>query len=218
MRALPCPRCPLPRQPICCLAGIPKFPLRLRPLKHAQAVCDAVEQAGALFEQCNVPKISRPITITIVDDLKEGCVAVFHCGENSIEVLPPLLMQAKRDPEGAFADLAIEEYFGSVVVHELTHAANENMPCPFKSCVTADEYIAYSMQVMSLEAQSQKLFEARSGLDRRVSSDELSPIMLYMAPGLFAQKAWAHLSQRDDACHYIGQLVEGHILLDRDRF
>ena len=186
--------------------------------EHATAVCNTVEQSETLFEQCNVPRISRPVTVNIVEDLKAGCVAIYHCDENDIEILTPSLMQERRKPDGAFADLSNDEYFKSVVVHELTHAASDNLSCPFQSCVAAEEYIAYSMQIMSLDPQSQAQFEDRSGLARRISSDELSAIILFMAPDLFAQKAWAHLLQQKDACHYIGQLVEGHILLDRGHF
>jgi hypothetical protein len=38
---------------------------------------------------------SRVVRIEIVDDLKEGCTGVYHCGENKIEVL--MLPQCKYD-------------------------------------------------------------------------------------------------------------------------
>ena len=192
--------------------------VRYQRAEHADLVCDAAEQAGALFHRCNLSWPMQPITIDIVKDLRSGCVAVYHCGDYNIEILSPPLMQEQRKADGAFADLTTHEYFKSVIVHELTHAANEDLPCPFESCVATDEYIAYSMQVMSLDPQAQLKFEERSGLDRRISSDELSPIILFMAPDLFAQKAWAHLSQRNDACDYISDLNNGIFLFDFGRF
>jgi hypothetical protein len=186
--------------------------------EHADLVCEAAEQADALFRQCNVSPALHPVRIDIVDELQSGCVAVYHCGEYSIQIISPPLMQDRRETDGAFIDLGIDEYFKSVVVHELTHAANDDLPCPFEGCVATDEYMAYAMQIMSLDPKDQLRFEERSGIDRRVSSDELSPIMLFMAPDLFAQKAWAHLSQRDNACDYIADLNEGTLRFDLGRF
>ena len=149
---------------------------------NGELVCDAVAEAVTLFAQCNVPQITRPLKIEIVDDVVAGCAAVYHCGEDYIEILSPALMQENRDPDGAFIDLTADDYFSSVVVHELAHAANDGMPCPYEACVAADEYIAYSMQIMSMDPDAQTTFEARAGLDRKISADELNPIILYMAP------------------------------------
>ena len=186
--------------------------------EHADLVCEAAEQSDALFRQCNISPALHPVRIEIVDELQSGCVAIYHCGDYNIQIISPPVMQERRDADGAFIDLNIDEYFKSVVVHELTHAANDDLPCPFEGCVATDEYMAYVMQIMSLDPKDQLRFEERSGIDRRVSSDELSPIMLFMAPDLFAQKAWAHLSQRDDACGYIANLNEGIFRFDLGRF
>jgi hypothetical protein len=185
---------------------------------HAALVCDAAKRARDLFRSCNVSPAMQTIRIDIVEDMKPECVAIYHCGDFSIQILSPPRMQVRRDADGAFIDLGTDEYFKSVVVHELTHAANDDLPCPFESCVATDEYIAYAMQIMSLDPHAQLSFEERSGIDRRVSSDELSPFILFMPPDLFAQKAWAHLSQRSDACDYIGDLSDGHLRFDLGRF
>jgi hypothetical protein len=71
---------------------------------------------------------------------------------------------------------------------------------------------------MSLDPDERAAFQANSAINRRISIDELSPIILYMAPDLFSQKPWAHFSQRDDPCGYIGQLVDGTIIIDTERF
>ena len=186
--------------------------------EHGELVCDAVEHAAVIFDQCNVPALARPVHIKVVDQVEPGCVAVYHCGKDMIEVVSPPKMQKLRDPEGAFIHLGIEEYFQSVVIHELSHAATYGIPCPFEGCVTAHEYIAYAMQVMSLSSKAQSIFEDRSKIDKLISSDELNAIILFMAPHLFSQKVWGHLSQRTDPCGYIGEIVDGSILLDRERF
>ena len=185
---------------------------------YADMTCKAVARAEALFSKCNMPAFETSLEVTIVNELDPNCVALYHCGERRIEVLEPPLMEARRSSEGAFALLPIEDYFQSVIVHELAHASFDDVPCPFENCVVANEYVAYSMQVMALTPEARSAFTARSGIERQITRDELSLPILYLAPGRFAQKAWAHLSQRTDPCGYVGEIMEGSVLLDRDYF
>lgn len=186
--------------------------------KHAEIACETVNQAIAQFEQCNMPSLSKPLDIHIVEEIEDGCVGLYHCGKGLIEVLAPSSMASQLDPNGAFAFLPISGFFRSAIVHELAHAVSDGSPCPFEACLVRDEYLAYAMQVMSLTSDEQLKFSAIAGLDRTVSRDELSSIGLFMAPNLFSQKVWTHLNQRDDPCGFIGQLSQGKILLDRERF
>lgn len=198
--------------------GVPNVTVTSQQTADGELVCGAVRQATMLFDTCNLPPLSRPVRIAVVEDLSQGCVALYHCGEDIIEVLSTSNMQERRDPNGGFKHLTADEYFQSVVVHELSHAATDPTPCPFEACIVADEYIAYAMQVMSLGPEAQQVFENRSAFKDPVSAEELSVVLLFMAPHLFSQKVWAHLSQRDDPCSYIGQLMDRSLLLDRERF
>ena len=186
--------------------------------EHAELVCKSVKNAEKLFEQCGLPPMNRTVQIKLVQELIGGCVGLYHCGQNLIEVLEPAIMQSVSDADGAFGFLPIEEYFSSVVVHELVHAASDDFPCPFENCLIRDEYTAYALQVMSLTQPRQVQFAKRADLNRPVSRDELSIISLFVSPQLFSQKVWAHFNQRDDPCGFIGQLSAGQVLLDRERF
>lgn len=184
----------------------------------AECVCKAARQAVAQFGQCSLPFPSHPLRINVVDEMPTHCVAVYHCGEDWIELLSPSEMHIRRKTEGAFSSVETKAFFESVVVHELAHAAFDSVPCPFDACIATSEYIAYVMQIMSLDAASQSDFEAKFAFTRPISRDELSAMIYLMAPGRFAQKAWAHFSQRDDPCGYIALIVEGRIVLDVERF
>lgn len=184
----------------------------------AEMVCASAVRAESLFEQCNVPKLEKPVQINVVDALMPRCVAVYHCGEDMIEVLPPKLMDEKREEESAFSFLPIDAYFKSVIIHELTHAAFDDVPCPFNSCTVSNEYVAYTIQVESLTPEQKKEFAETAALDRRIFRDELNMLIYEMAPHLFAQKAWVHFTQRDDPCGFIGQISDGTVLLDYERF
>ncbi|MEL7259098.1 MAG: hypothetical protein AAFN80_14835 [Pseudomonadota bacterium] len=185
---------------------------------YADMTCNAVEKARSLFKQCDFPLPKVPVLIEVVRELKDGCTAVYHCGLDWIEILEPPFMEARRGSGGAFSFLAIEEYFQSVVVHELAHVLYDDVPCPFTSCSATNEYLAYTIQIMSLTKEEQIAFAERSGLDRRISRDELSSIILMMAPDRFAQKAWAHASQQGDTCGFLWQILDGKVLLDYERF
>ncbi len=185
---------------------------------HSDLTCKAVNHARALFEQCGLPPLADPIRIELVRELKPGCVAIYHCGTDWIEVLEPPLMQARRNSESAFYFLLKEDYFQSVVVHELSHVLFDKAPCPFASCPATNEYFAYALQVMSLSPSERIKFAVNSAIEKKVSRDELSFIILLMAPDRFAQKAWAHLSQQDDKCRFLGQVLDGTVLLDYERF
>lgn len=186
--------------------------------EQEEMICTAAAHANELFEACNVPPISRPVLVKVVDDIYAQCVAMYHCGDDFIEILSPSRMEERRKEDSAFVFLPTSKYFYSVVIHELAHAAFDAVPCPIDSCVVGSEYVAYSLQVLSLTEKERLAFEKNAGLDRVVGRDELSALILYMAPHLFSQKAWTHFSQREDPCGYIGQITGGNILLDFEIF
>ncbi len=134
-----------------------------------QRTCEAVKHAEALFQRCNVPPFQKPVRISIVEEVEPNCVAQFHCNDNWIEILAPLIMDERRDSEGAFGFLPIDAYYQSIVVHELAHAAYQIVPCPYQTCVATSEYVAYAMQVMSLELDDRMEFETTAGLTRQIS-------------------------------------------------
>lgn len=185
--------------------------------KVVESICDAVEDAEALFLRCNLPALQRLIEIRIVDELAPGCVAQFRCDEDRIEILAPKAMDTLRNRDGVLGFLPIEIYFHSIVVHELAHAVYDDEQCPFQSCIVANEYIAYAMQFMSLKPADQLTIQNNAELSRHVSRNALNATSLFLAPDLFVKNVWAHLSTRKDICTYVGQISNGTVFLDRDR-
>ncbi|MEH6726728.1 MAG: DUF6639 family protein [Hyphomicrobiales bacterium] len=185
--------------------------------KVVESICDAVEDAEALFLRCNLPALQRLIEIRIVDELAPGCVAQFHCDEDRIEILAPKAMDTQRNRDGVLGFLPIEIYFHSIVVHELAHAVYDDEQCPFQSCIVANEFIAYAMQFMSLKPADQSTIQNNAELSRHVSRNALNATSLFLAPDLFVKNVWAHLSTRKDICTYVGQISNGTVFLDRDR-
>ena len=88
---------------------------------------------------------------------------------------------------------------------------------PVQNCLTSSEYVAYAMQVMSLPPQYRAAFAEDSGIEEPAGRDEISAITLLMAPDVFAQKAWAHFSQRPDGCAHVAGMMAGDFYLDVER-
>lgn len=123
-------------------------------------------------------------------------------------------MSELRDRTGVFSVLPDDAYFESVIAHELVHAAYDSVPCPFTACIATSEYLAYALQLRGLPDDLRTRFEEASGLDRRVTRDEINAMFLMMAPNKFAAKAWTHFSQSPDPCAYAGQIMDGSIYFD----
>lgn len=187
-------------------------------VENAAIACAAVQQTMAQFETCGLPPLIKPISINIVEALEAGYVGLYHLGKDKIEVLSPSAIMEIWNADSAFSGVDISTFFKSAMTHELSHAATDDIPCPFASCMARDEYIAYAMQVLSLDPDALSAFEETSHIDRLISTDELSPAIMFMAPNLFAQKVWAHFQQRDDGCAFIGQLVRGERIIDAAPF
>jgi hypothetical protein len=183
--------------------------------ENADLICRLAARATEQLATCNLT-VPAPVTIVVAPELDDQCVGLYHCGQGRVEILAPGAYAALR-AEGkasAFAPVSDEAFFESVIRHELVHAALDDMPCPFDSCPTGQEYVAYTMQIRFLPEADRTAFEDATEHEGRVSRDMLSRIMLMMAPDLFAQRAWLHLKQRDDPCGFIGQIARGEVLLD----
>jgi hypothetical protein len=186
--------------------------------EHAPLICALSERATAQLASCNLT-VPGPVTIAMADDLGEHCVGIYHCGQGRIEIMAPEVYTELRagNARSAFAALPDDVFFESVIRHELAHAALQDMPCPFPACPVGQEYIAYTMQVMFLPEADRAAFEAAAPDEGAVSRDDLSHVMLLMAPDTFARRAWQHLNQQSDTCAFIGQIARAEVLLDRER-
>ncbi|MHA6324247.1 DUF6639 family protein [Roseivivax sp. CAU 1753] len=179
-------------------------------------VCTAAEQALALFGECGLT-VQDPVEIMLTRQINpHGCFGLFHCGEGLIELHVPETMAALRKPDSAFAHVPIARFFDSIVVHELTHALYDVVPCPVAHCMATAEYLAYSYQIESLSPEDRAPFEAPDILETTVPRDFINAFIVLMSPDRFAVSAWAHLNQRDDQCAWRQGIMSGTILFDRE--
>jgi hypothetical protein len=160
--------------------------------------------------------LNSEVQITLSKDLGEGCLGLFHCGKNKIEILHPDQLAAMKQSSDLFAPLNTLTLFDSLVVHEMSHAAMAQVDCPFASCLGTHEYVAYAMQIWSLSPQDRTITDAITLANTPVTDTEISAIYALMAPERFAVKAYTHLMQRDDACGYLQEIAQGRVRFDFD--
>jgi hypothetical protein len=209
------------------IAGLPA-PLQADPLAcaggqiliegagaDAPLICGLADRVRAQLATCNLT-VPEPLSIAIVPELAENCVGLYHCGENRIDLLPPAEyaeLQAAGDLE-AFQPISPEAIFESLMRHEMAHAALADTPCPYDSCLVTQEYVAYTMQIRFLPEGDRATYTAEAPGPGTVGPDMLHPIILMMAPDLFAHRAWRHLLDQDEPCEFIGRIARGEITLD----
>lgn len=184
----------------------------------AQRACDTARRSQALFASCNVPPISHPVHVDITTKIESDCYATFHCGEDRIEILPPRSMAQLRTSDDLFGFLSDERYFDSVLTHELAHAVFDRVACSYGTCRATTEYLAYTMQILSLTPAQREIFEQRAGFDpdRPTDNATVNVMILAMAPDVFASRVWAHVNARGDICGAIGRVTSGELIFDGD--
>ncbi|MFB9150423.1 hypothetical protein [Roseovarius ramblicola] len=180
----------------------------------AQRICRHSETALAAFAACDFPALAA-VTITAVTKTERGCLGLYHCGIDRIDVLTPEAMQAMRASDSIFREVPIGPFFASVIRHELSHALYDRTPCPYGDCLATSEYFAYTQQIAGLPEAHRHRIEARQTPDEPGNRASVSAIMLMMNPNRFALNAWTHLSARGDACAYSRQILDGTVLFDR---
>ncbi len=182
--------------------------------EEAALVCDAAQIAAMLFASCGVPALTGQTVIEIVDEMRSRSFGVYTFETQSIEVVAPDAMHDARQPDSIFAHVSTPAYFQSIVVHELTHAATDGMPCPYEGCIVGPEYIAYLMQMKSLDPAAQDRLAGSIDMDAPVAEEQFHPFILMLDPDVFSQRVWSHHHQQDDPCGFVGGLIRGEIFLD----
>ena len=180
-----------------------------------ERICRASDHAISLFDDCGF-ELPDPVEITTLPEAESMCFGVFHCGEARIELLTPDAMDTIREKDSIFAPIPTERFFDSVVVHELAHALYDQTECPYPNCLATSEYFAYSYQIMSFSDEDRAALERGLDMERKVSRDYIVGILAVMSPDTFTRRVWAHFSQRENQCAWLGGILSGAILFDHD--
>ena len=205
-------RCVNPRLEIEANGKAPGFP--------AESICERASWAIDQMELCGF-SIQQKLTVEVVDELIHPCglpvVGYFDSVDFRVKVASPDQCRQLLPKEAALASLDFDAVYGSIIVHEVVHAALwsqlhqfEHEPVP----AMATEYVAYAFQIMSIpEPDRDSLLAAFP----QASPEDLSPFnltALQISPLRFATNAYKHLMSVDDRCHFLKEIISGKVGFD----
>ncbi len=183
----------------------------------AAHLCTVVDRVLEQLSQCHLAQ-KDPLTINIVEgfeDDRPGCVGIFDCANDRIEILKPELMGKSLEDNRRFSRLPLMSLFDSVVAHEMTHALIYQNYGEDSGSWAQNEYMAYAMQMAFLSPEDRALFMQGFTTDRPGSLAGINILIMLMAPDAFAAEVWLHFSAKDNGCAFMGQLLSGEKAIGR---
>ncbi|WP_323770302.1 hypothetical protein [Antarctobacter sp.] len=183
-----------------------------------ERACRASDRVFAQLDACD-QRLSERVNIQTAQEILGDCLGLFHCGKAKIEVLTPDALSRKIEADSIFAHIPPQEFFESVVIHELIHALYDGTPCTaeFTECYVTSEYLAYALQFEALPTKFRAPWLDEFDPNETVKRDEISLGSLMLETDQFALSAWAHLKQRPDRCDWINGILDGSIVFTRPR-
>lgn len=182
-------------------------------------ICSVAAQTIERLAQCHLP-LSTSVTIrvaTVVDPAQPHCLGIFDCQSGEITLLHPDALEASVTDTSIFKGLPIPTLFDSLIAHELTHAAVDQVTEGRQMTTAEHEYMAYAQQLEALSDADQVYFleanRSRSTLSRGVINDT----MLAMAPGVFASAVWLDFSSPGNRCATFRQILDGDLRFKTER-
>jgi hypothetical protein len=174
-------------------------------------VCNAAEVAARQLDLCGLP-LEQPVLVRVLDDFAtnhNNCAALFDCKTMSVDIASPDALKGMISADSPWSQLSMEEYFASVVAHELAHAAFQQAVGDRVVDPTDHEYVAYAMQMQFLSALDRSAIISSFPVKPPVAASELNGIIAFMAPVLFAAKTWTHFTGPVGGCDFVRSLARG---------
>ena len=184
----------------------------------ALSTCKSAAAGILSLSSCGV-NLKESLSIAVVDAINsetKKSLGRYISSEKRIEILSPKAMAAAHATDGAFSGVSDFALWDSVLVHELTHAAYQQVNCPTRSCIATSEYAGYVMQVLSLPTEERESWLGQFILKSEPSHDAITAQMYFMAPEHFAKLAWLHFSTRPNPCGYMALIMSGRVFFDSE--
>lgn len=178
---------------------------------QAETVCGAIEAAGDTLRDCGLTQ-KAPVLIRIVPGSVSAeipCLGRFDSAAGTISLTDPRTYCEFLAPDSVYAGLPADEVFGSLAVHEYTHALlDQAVPDPRIPWVD-QEYVAYAMQLQTMAEAPRNAIVATYRTGTRIEDGTINGIIHQLAPLLFASRAWTHFSQEENGCGFVRKLIAG---------
>jgi hypothetical protein len=178
-----------------------------------ELLCSAAQQALRLLGRCGI-SLRRPLQVNILEELRHPfgrSVLAFFDIEHEMVLIRPRKVITSLVKDTPFGALPPRELYRSVVVHEIIHGALHQNAVRHLMSYTAGEYLAYALQIESLDPSVRDLF-LQSVANRLTSKNFVfSDILLSLDPFLFAAHAYEHFKAARDSCSSLTAVMEGEV-------
>ena len=175
-------------------------------------ICPAAEDAELFLQDCGLRLPGEHWVEIVRKSIELGGVATFGCfdaGGNVIRILDYAGCSEAAAKNEAYALLPADEFYKSIVIHEVAHQVFRHNLGKRKLSHAAHEYVAYAVQISLMPKAVRNRFLAPI---RRSPPSDLSPfgdMLLLMAPKVFAAMAYDHFSVPGNACEALHGLIKG---------
>ncbi len=174
-------------------------------------LCAAARDALRLLGACRIdasrairvetePRVTHPFGRDVIAyyDSRRDVVRVTHVADAAALVA-----------DTPYRVLAPEDFYRSMVVHEIVHAVMAQRAKRMPTSASAQEYPAYALQIASLPegARARLLETLHSEQDAR--SAHFNDIVLAFDPFYFATRAYAHFTAPGSGCARLHALLSG---------
>jgi len=179
----------------------------------ANRICRVAATALDRLSQCGLRQTSRfDIRVSrALPSAFDGCFGVYHCADNSVEILDPAALARAAEATGNFAQLPTDVLFDSLIVHEISHVLTYQSGLSNPRTSAEIEYIAYAMQMEALPASARDLLRRAHAIQRPVTVTSLNDVILAFAPEVFAVKAWTHFTTPGNGCSFVQRVLDGTV-------
>jgi hypothetical protein len=176
-------------------------------------VCSAAATAVRLLVRCGISP-RRPLHVEVTSEvrhpLRHGVILGFFDAKRervlvTREANVPALVKGTPYPA-----LPQREFYKSLIVHEVVHAAmHQNLKRPAFTHA-AYEYSAYTLQIESLAANERDNFlKAFDQTAVKVDATPFTDLILFFDPYVFAARAYQHFKSSPDGCVHLRALLSG---------
>ncbi len=179
--------------------------------EERQFACQAAVHAIELLSRCEIA-LRQPIKLAIRPEVRHPLNGpIFGSFDTRGEValitdsghISALL---KGTP---YAELPRQEFYRSLIVHEVVHGImHQNMLRP-ASTHAAYEYPAYALQIASMPEAVRKLILQRYKPADLSSEILFNDVILFFDPYFFAARAYTHFAAAADGCELLRGLLRG---------
>jgi hypothetical protein len=173
--------------------------------------CSAANQLLQLLAHCQITPRRAPyieISKEVRQPLGRPIFGLFDVKRQRVVVtrfanIPGLV---KGTPYGG---IPLEDFYKSVVVHEVVHAVAHQLLKRPASSLAAYEYPAYALQIASLPPTTRDEFLRSFGQIAVGPGSLFTDSLLYFDPFFFGARAYQHYRKSANGCRGLAALLEG---------